>query len=478
MGGDTVSINELSKSFGKVKALDRVSLEIREGEIFGIAGADGAGKTTLGRILCTLMKPDSGKCDVFGLDLVKDRSEIRKFIGFVPSTFSLYPDLTVEENIKYHAGLFSLTFDVEDKMIAPIYHQLAPFSRRLAEQLSGGMRQKLALCCALIHKPRLLVLDEPTTGIDAVSRREFIECIKNLNREFGTTIILSSPYRDELMTCSRVAFLEKGCVASVGRSVEILPPEPASIQVTSDIEEENVIEVSGLTKCFGSFTAVNNIEFSVKRGEIFGFLGINGAGKTTTVNMLCGLLAPTSGTGKIAGMDINREYEKIKFHIGYVCQKDCLFKEFTVRENMRLVAGLYGIGKKEADRRIDACLQKVGLQNSANLMSGSLPLGWKRRVSFATAMLHNPEILFLDEPTSGVDVEARKQIWEIIREEAGRGTTILVVTHNMEEAMWCNRQSIMVDGTIKAMGNLGNLVRNSLSSDFDDVFDLITQAYL
>lgn len=478
MGNCSVSIKDLSKRFGKVKALDGVSLEVKEGEIFGIYGADGSGKTTLERVICTLLKPDSGTCSIFGSDLIKDRQEIRKFIGFVPSTFSLYPDLTIEENIKYHAGLFSLPFDEDDKMIAPIYRQLAPFSMRRAEQLSGGMKQKLALCCALIHKPRLLILDEPTTGIDTVSRREFIGCIKDLNREFGTTVILSSPYRNELMMCSRIALLEKGRIVSLGNPLDILPPESLSIYDSAAIEKENIIEVSGLTKRFGDFTAVNNIDFSVKRGEIFGFLGANGAGKTTTINMLCGLLAPTSGTGTIAGMDINREYEKIKLHIGYVCQTDCLFKEFTVKENLRLIAGLYGIGRKEADRRTDVCLQKVGLQDCANLMCGSLPLGWKRRISFAAAMLHNPELLFLDEPTSGVDVEARKQMWDIIRSEAGRGTTILVTTHNMEEALWCDRQSIMVDGSIKAMGNLGALVSGGVSPDFDDVFDLITQAYL
>ena len=478
MGNCSVNIKDLSKSFGKVKALDGVSLEVKEGEIFGIYGADGAGKTTLERIMCTLCAPDGGSCSLFGFDIVKDRQEIRKFIGFVPSTFSLYPDLTVEENIKYHAGLFSLPFDEDDKMIAPIYRQLAPFSRRRAEQLSGGMKQKLALCCALIHKPRLLILDEPTTGIDTVSRREFIGCIRDLNKEFGTTVILSSPYRNELMMCSSIALLEKGRIVSLGNPLDILPPESLSIYDSAAIEKENIIEVSGLTKRFGDFTAVNNIDFSVKRGEIFGFLGANGAGKTTTINMLCGLLAPTSGTGTIAGMDINREYEKIKLHIGYVCQTDCLFKEFTVKENLRLIAGLYGIGRKEADRRTDVCLQKIGLQDCADLKCGSLPLGWKRRISFAAAMLHNPEIVFLDEPTSGVDIEARKQMWDIIREESGRGTTILVTTHNMEEALWCDRQSIMVDGSIKAMGNLGALVRGGVSPDFDDVFDLITQAYL
>ncbi len=479
MGNGSVSIKDLSKSFGKVKALDGVSLEIKEGEIFGIYGADGAGKTTLERILCTLLKPDSGSVNVFGFDLVKDRQEIRKLIGFVPSTFSLYTDLSVEENISFHTNLFGLPFDKDDGMIAPIYRQLAPFSGRLARNLSGGMKQKLALCCALINKPKLLILDEPTTGIDAVSRKELIDVLKLLNKDFGTTIIISSPYRNEIMMCDRATLIKEGKIVQLGIPSEILPPEEVTIDDTNEqLGAENAIEVSGLTKCFGSFTAVNGISFNVRKGEIFGFLGANGAGKTTAIRMLCGLSKPTSGTGMIAGLDLNRDYEKIKEHIGYMSQRDCLPTDLTIRENLRLIAGMYGMRRKDADKRIDDCLVRIGLENYADRMFGSLPLGWKRRVGFAAAALHQPEILFLDEPTSGVDVEARKQIWNIIRAEAGRGTTILVTTHNMEEALWCDRQSIMVDGTIKAMGDLRSLVRAGVSPDFDDVFDLITQADL
>lgn len=479
MGNCSVCIKDLSKSFGKVKALDGVSLEVKEGEIFGIYGADGAGKTTLERILCTLLKPDSGSVNVFGFDLVKGRMEIRKFIGFVPSTFSLYTDLSVEENISFHTNLFGLPFDKDDGMIAPIYRQLAPFSGRLARNLSGGMKQKLALCCALINKPRLLILDEPTTGIDAVSRKELIDVLKLLNKDFGTTIIISSPYRNEIMMCDRATLIKEGKIVQLGIPSEILPPEEVTIDDANEqVDTENAIEVSGLTKCFGSFTAVNGISFNVRKGEIFGFLGANGAGKTTAIRMLCGLSKPTSGTGMIAGLDLNRDYEKIKEHIGYMSQRDCLPTDLTIRENLRLIAGMYGMRRKDADKRIDDCLVRIGLENYADRMFGSLPLGWKRRVGFAAAALHQPEILFLDEPTSGVDVEARKQIWNIIRAEAGRGTTILVTTHNMEEALWCDRQSIMVDGTIKAMGDLRSLVRAGVSPDFDDVFDLITQADL
>ena len=479
MGNGSVSIKDLCKSFGKVKALDGVSLEIREGEIFGFYGADGAGKTTLARILCTLMKPDSGSCSIFGMDLAKDKREIRRLIGFVPSTFSLYTDLSVEENIVFHTNLFGLPFDRDDGMIAPIYRQLAPFSDRLARNLSGGMKQKLALCCALINRPRLLMLDEPTTGIDAVSRKELIDVLKLLNKDFGTTIVISSPYRNEILMCGRVALIENGGIVRVGTPSEILPPEDVTIFDANDqLGEGNAIEVSGLTKRFGNFTAVDGISFHVRKGEIFGFLGANGAGKTTAIKMLCGLSAPTSGMGKIAGLDLNKDYDKIKNHIGYMSQRDCLPPDLTVRENLRFIAGMYGMRKKEADKKIDDCLARIGLEKYADRMFGSLPLGWKRRVGFAAATVHQPEILFLDEPTSGVDVEARKQIWHIIRMEAGRGMTILVTTHNMEEALWCDRQSIMVDGTIRAMGDLRKLVRTGVSPDFDDVFDLITQANL
>lgn len=479
MGNCSVSIKDLSKSFGKVKALDGVSLEVKEGEIFGIYGADGAGKTTLERILCTLLKPDSGSVNVFGFDLVKGRMEIRKFIGFVPSTFSLYTDLSVEENISFHTNLFGLPFDKDDEMIAPIYRQLAPFSDRRAGKLSGGMKQKLALCCALINKPRLLVLDEPTTGIDATSRKDLIDCLELLNGQFGTTVIISSPYRNEIMMCDRAVLIEDGRIVRMGVPSEILPPDEVTIgDANEQFGAENAIEVSGLTKRFGSFTAVNGISFNVRKGEIFGFLGANGAGKTTAIRMLCGLSKPTSGTGRIAGIDLNKDYEEIKSHIGYVSQRDCLPADLTVRENLRMSAGIYGIGRKEADLLIDECLQRLGLADYAERLFGGLPLGWKRRVSFASAVIHNPAVLLLDEPTSGVDVVARKQIWDIIRSEAGRGTTILVTTHNMEEALWCDRQSIMVDGAIKAMGDLRELVRSGVSPDFDDVFDLITQANL
>lgn len=471
----SVSIRELSKRFGKVTALDGVCLDIAEGEKFGICGADGAGKTTLERILCTLTKPDGGSASIFGFDLVKDRQEIRKIIGFVPSTFSLYMDLSIEENIRFHTELFGLPFDGNDPMIEPIYRYLAPFSDRLARNLSGGMKQKLALCCALINKPRLLMLDEPTTGIDATSRKDMIDCLELLNKQFGTTIILSSPYRNEIMMCDRAALIEDGRIVRVGKPSEILPPEGiAAYGTDGQIKEENIIEVDGLTKCFGKFTAVDHISFHVRKGEIFGFLGANGAGKTTAIRMLCGLSEPTSGTGRIAGIDLNKDYEKIKFHIGYVSQRDCLPTDLTVRENLRLAAGIYGIGKKEANRRIDLLLDKIGLADYADRLFGGLPLGWKRRVSFAAAMMHDPSVLFLDEPTSGVDVVAREQIWDIIRTVAARGTTIVVVTHNMEEVLWCDRQCIMVDGVIKAMGDLRSQVKAG-DSDFYEVFKQVTQ---
>ena len=233
MGNDLVSIKDLSKSFGKVKAIDGVSLEIGEGEIFGIYGADGAGKTTLERILCTLENPDSGSCSIFGFDLKKDKLEIRKLIGFVPATFSLYLDLTVEENIRFHTDLFGLPFDKNDDMIAPVYRQLAPFSARMAKNLSGGMKQKLALCCTLINKPRLLMLDEPTTGIDAISRMELMDCLKVLNKEFGTTIMLSSPYRNEIMSCDRAALIDCGMIIRVGNPSEILPSEDMRLRETN-----------------------------------------------------------------------------------------------------------------------------------------------------------------------------------------------------------------------------------------------------
>lgn len=469
----------LCKSFGSIRALSDISLEIRRGEIFGIIGPDGAGKSTLERIICTLCDYDSGSCVVDGHDAMTDPRSIHRVISYVPAVFSLYSDLTVEENIRFQAEIYG--FQYHEDLLSGIstYRQLEPFRKRLAGRLSGGMKQKLAICCAIIHKPDILVLDEVTTGIDTVSRAEIIDMLREVNEKFGTTVILSTPYRMEIRICDRVAKMKAGSITAIGTPDEVLEPDTFNVNTSGSARDtEKIIEVHNLVKTFDSFNAVDDISFDVRRGEVFGFLGANGAGKTTAIKILCGLMAPTSGTATIAGYDIHTQIGQIRHHIGYMGQKAALYPELSVRENMEFFAGIYGIGYFEARKRIREQLEKVGMEEALDRRPDSLPLGWKQRITFAIATIHHPDVLFLDEPTSGVDIDARTRIWEIIREEANRGTTIFITTHNMDEAMYCDRQSIMVNGRIRAMGNLYSLVNSGVATDFYDVFNLITQAYL
>lgn len=475
--GNIVEAENLCVSFGKVKALDGVSLTIRRGEIFGLVGADGAGKTTLERVIATLCHPGSGTCRVMGHDVVKDKAPIRSRIGFVHSSFSLYPDLSIDENIAFYAAIHGVEFDRANPLIQSVYKDIAPFGKRLAGRLSGGMKQKLAMCCALIHHPQLLILDEPTTGIDATSRQEIWHALSELNRAYDISILVSTPYRNEIMMCHRIARMAEGNITEVGDPRKIMPLETMmEREFAPKDDDENIIEIHNLVKVFGTFKAVNNISFEVKRGEIFGFLGANGAGKTTAINILCGLTHATSGSGHVAGCDIMKNSEDIKKHIGYMSQRFALYEDLPVKENLMFFAGIYGIKGKDAKELVEEHLKKMGFGGMENRLVGTLPLGWKQRLSFAVATLHHPEIVFLDEPTSGVDVETRRQMWEIINEEAARGTTIFITTHYMDEATYCDRQSIMVDGKICAMGHLQQLITMGVSPDYEDIFDLITNA--
>lgn len=474
-----VEIKGLSKSFGKVKALDNISLDVFQGEIFGLDGDDGSGKTTLSRIIASLCSFDKGTCTVFGNDVRKDSRAVYKTTAIVQASSPLYDELTVDEHIKFHANLFKVSEKEYAPIINPVYKMLAPFAGRRAGRLSGGMRQKLALCCALVHMPRLLILDEPATGIDAISRMEFWDLIKRLNKDTGITIIISTPYKSEIRKCHRVAHLESGRITSIGNIGE-KAAFGAEVRFTDKIsvsESPKYIEVRDLTRKFGSFTAVNNISFDVHEGEVFGFLGTNGAGKTTAIRMLCGLLRPSSGRATVAGYDINTQAEELKSHIGYMSQKMSLYPTLTVKENLEFFAGIYGFSRKEAKRVVNEHLERMRMADKASRILGSLPLGWKQRVAFATATLHQPKVVFLDEPTSGVDAETCDKMWKTITSYAHSGSAILVTTHNMDEAMYCDRQCIMVDGGIKAMGQLDELVRSGFSPDFFDVFDLISSPF-
>ncbi len=478
-----LKVNDISKSYGKVQALRDVSLTVEEGEIFGLIGPDGAGKTTLFRIIATLLLADKGKVTVDGLDVVSGMRDIRSRVGYMPGKFSLYQDLSVEENLEFFASLFGTTVEAGYDIIKAIYSQIEPFRKRRAGALSGGMKQKLALSCALVHSPRLLLLDEPTTGVDPVSRKEFWQMLSSL-RERGITIVASTPYIDEIKCCDRIAFMQEGEVKGIGKPDDILEefrdvfcPEGIShseSRMHTD-DEDNVIEVNHLVKAFGTFHAVDDISFSVKRGEIFGFLGANGAGKTTAMHILTGLNRPTAGTGRVAGCDITTEYEKIKSHIGYMSQKFSLYEDLTVRENIRLFAGIYGMKRRDIESKMKALLERLQFAAHADDLVKSLPLGWKQKLAFSVSIFHEPEVVFLDEPTGGVDPAVRRQFWELIYDAADRGITVFVTTHYMDEAEYCDRISIMVDGKIKAMGSPTELKERFEQPDMDHVFTLLAR---
>ncbi len=475
-----IIVDGVSKRYGKVEALHHVDFVVNEGEIFGLIGPDGAGKTSLFRILATLLLADEGKASVDGYDVVDGMKDIRSRVGYMPGRFSLYQDLSVEENLEFFATIFGTTVAAAYDRIKAIYAQIEPFKKRRAGALSGGMKQKLALSCALVHNPRILLLDEPTTGVDPVSRKEFWKMLADLKRD-GMTIVVSTPYLDEVRQCDRIAFLQQGEVCGIDtpevildRFKEVFNP-PGIVHGKKGHGGEPVIEVEHLVKAFGSFRAVDDISFSVERGEIFGFLGANGAGKTTAMHILTGLSQPTSGKGQVAGCDLLTEYEQIKRHIGYMSQKFSLYEDLTVRENIRLFGGIYGMDRRDIRRKTDELLDRLQFADHGDDLVSGLPLGWKQKLSFSVSIFHDPEIVFLDEPTGGVDPATRRQFWQLIYDAADRGITVFVTTHYMDEAEYCDRISIMVDGKIKAMGSPAVLKQELNQPDMDHVFTYLAR---
>lgn len=472
-----IELNNVTKHFGTVCALDDLSLNINQGELFGIIGPDGAGKTTLFRILTTLLVPEKGTATVNGFDTVAQMKEIRSCVGYMPGRFSLYQDLTVEENLKFFATLFNTTIEEGYDSIRDIYSQIEPFRHRRAGALSGGMKQKLALSCALVHKPSILFLDEPTTGVDPVSRKEFWQILQRL-RQSGMTIVASTPYLDEVRQCGRIAFINEGRICGTGSPEAILnqfkdifcPAGLSHHEDTVQEKQDDVIIVKDLCKTFGTFHAVDHISFSVHRGEIFGFLGANGAGKTTAMRMLTGLSQPTSGEGTVAGYDVSTQYEEIKKHIGYMSQKFSLYEDLKVWENIRLFGGIYGLSDSSIAEKTDHLLSRLGMSRHRDTIVKELPLGWKQKLAFSVAIFHHPSVVFLDEPTGGVDPATRKEFWSLIYEAAADGITVFVTTHYMDEAEYCDRISIMVDGQIKALGTPAELKQQFDATDMDQVF--------
>ncbi len=511
-------------------ALEALDLTLEPGGIVGLFGPDGAGKTTLLRLAAGLLRPDAGKVVALGHDTRREAAAVQGAIGYMPQHFGLYEDLTVQENLDLYADLQSLPRAERPQRYAELLRltALGPFGARLAGQLSGGMKQKLGLACTLVRPPRLPLLDEPTVGVDPVSRRELWAIIERLVQEGGTTVLVSTAYLDEAQHCREVVLLREGKLIgqhqsavftaplagrvymvpagegerrALQRSLEsasdvldaLIQPEgvrlvlkeggapPAGAQPAAPRFEDafvallkpagtgalpaaavrraddppsdgEVIRVQNLGRRFGSFEAVKGVSFAVRRGEVFGLLGANGAGKTTTFRMLCGLLPPSSGSLSVAGVDLRSAPAQARGHIGYVSQKFSLYGNLSVEQNLGFFSSAYGLAGARRRERMAWALAEFELTSYRRVNAADLPLGYKQRLALASALMHEPDILFLDEPTSGVDPLARREFWQRINTLAAAGVTVLITTHFMEEAEYCDRLVLMSLGEVLAAG--------------------------
>ncbi|MGM9571682.1 MAG: ATP-binding cassette domain-containing protein [bacterium] len=491
----TGSVQEDFMVAGKV--LHDVELLARTGEMTGVVGPDGAGKTTLIRMLCGLLPLGQGHLRVAGFDVAKEPERVQTVISYMPQKFGLYEDLTVRENISLYRDLHGISpadcRERIDRLLAMT--DLTEFQARLAGRLSGGMKQKLALVCTLVRSPKLLLLDEPSVGVDPLSRRELWEIISRLVREEGLTVLVSTAYVDEAARCQQIYMLDKGRLLAKGSFAELqedwprglrglnglpgMPVRQQSAGVTGDNAAGRAvdIEVHDLVKRFGDFTAVSHTSFSVYKGEVFGMLGPNGAGKTTTFRMLCGLLPATSGELRVGGVDVRKHRTKAREGIGYVAQKFSLYGNLTVQENLRFYGGIYGLKGKSLESRIGEVVEEFGLGEKLRQEGNSLPLGYKQRLSMAAALLHRPKILFLDEPTSGIDPEARQNFWRQIARLSRAGTTIIITTHFMEEAEYCDRIMIQDHGEMLVLGSPEEIRRRMgmPGASMNDIFIAIVE---
>ena len=479
----TVEIKNLTKKFGSAVAIDNLSLNIEKGKITGLIGADGAGKTTLLRTIIGLLLPNAGEINVLGFNPVTQKDELNQHIGYMPQKFGLYEDLTVIENLRLYADLKNVPHDF-DKMLE--FTTLAPFQDRLAGALSGGMKQKLGLACTLLGNPEFLLLDEPSVGVDPISRRDLMKMVREMINP-DTTVLWSTAYLDEAHSFDTAVVIDKGKVIYEGKPHELAStpqefenkvidlmggynkeesliaknyeyretsPRPAGEGVGERGQSPYIysVEADNLEKKYGNFYAVKNNTFKIKKGEIFGLLGPNGAGKSTSFKMMCGLARPTSGTARIMGIDIKKQPEKARANLGYMAQKFSLYGSLTVRENLDFFALAYGISILKKEEKVNEVINVFGLKEYENTKAEDLPLGLKQRLSMAAALIHNPPVLFLDEPTSGVDVLTRRDFWNHITSLAKKGVTIMVTTHFMDEAEYCDRISLFYHGETIAVG--------------------------
>ena len=497
---NTVSIQNLSHRYGKTLALDDVSLDIPKGATVGLIGPDGVGKSTLLSLMAGVKVIQDGRVEVLGGDMAdKDvRRDLSHRIAFMPQGLgrNLYPTLSVYENIDFHARLFGLDGQERTRQIARLMEatRLAPFSGRAAGKLSGGMKQKLSLCCALVHSPDLLILDEPTTGVDPLSRRQFWALVDDLRREHaGMTVIVATAYIEEAQRFERLLAMDAGRLlenkptAAVLADydtdvleeayVKMLPPEKqqgsGGLDITPFVPDPDAppaMEAHGLTKRFGDFTAVDHVSFTIQKGEIFGFLGSNGCGKSTTMKMLTGLLEATEGAATLLGKPIDAGGLDTKMRVGYMSQAFSLYEELSVRRNLDLHARLYQMGAKGA-AAVEEALQQFDLADVADTAPASLPLGIRQRLQLAAACLHHPEVLILDEPTSGVDPAARDMFWRhLLKLSREDKITIFVSTHFMNEAARCDRISFMHKGRVLAVGTPAELAARQNAPDLEEAF--------
>ncbi|MHB1494001.1 MAG: ATP-binding cassette domain-containing protein [Acidithiobacillus sp.] len=533
--------SQVSKSFtrGKnwVQALNNLDMSLSPGSITGLLGPDGAGKTTLMRLATGLLIPDSGTISVFGADTRRQAKQVQAAISYMPQRFGLYEDLTVQENLDLYADLQGLTREAAAARQQELLKltALGPFGARRAGALSGGMKQKLGVACALLRAPQLLLLDEPTVGVDPIARRELWEIIQGLKKQ-GVTVLMSTAYFDEAERCDEIILLHQGellkkdspaafhqplngrCFlvtqAAVSKrhlretlqhrpgvqdarilaegvrvlcrdtrphavagenwqvaaptfedafvdllgapedpDTEIIPDQPPTALPTDREAETTVVEVRDLCKFYGKFEAVKGNTFSVRKGQIFGLLGANGAGKTTTFRILCGLLPASSGTLQIAGVDMRHTTAQARGRIGYVAQKFALYGNLSADQNLAFFSAAYGLRGKARQTRLDWARQEFQLADYRNVNVDDLPLGIKQRLALACALLHEPPILFLDEPTSGVDPLARREFWQRINALAEDGVTVLITTHFMDEAEYCDHLVLMSLGEVLAQGS-------------------------